>query len=227
MTKTLTLAICLFPEVTALDYMGPMELFAFISPPTTASKFIPADMKPAVHFAPTYLYISKEHIPTQSGVRIVPEKTYEEVTEQFDIIMVPGSGVGTRPENCPPILDEFVRKQAPKAKYVLSVCTGAEVLARAGVLKGKKATTNKAAFRRIEGQTRDLGVTWVAKARWVVDGNVWTSSGVTAGTDMALAFLDHMVGDEIANFVRGNVELSLHKQDDDEFATFWGLVPKN
>ena len=64
---------------------------------------------------------------------------------------------------------------------MLSVCTGAELLARAGLLTGKRATTAKDNFKRIEAETRDLGIHWVKKARWVVDGKIWTSSGVTAG----------------------------------------------
>jgi transcriptional regulator GlxA family with amidase domain len=67
-------------------------------------------------------------------------------------------------------------------------------------------------------------VNWVPKARWVVDGHIWTSSGVTAGSDMAYAFLEHLVGHEVANAIRGVVEVSVRKQDDDEFAEFYGLV---
>ena len=89
---------------------------------------------------------------------------------------------------CPKSLVDFIKAQAPGAKYVLSVCTGSEVLARAGVLNGKRATTNKFSFKRIQEETRDLVVTWVPKARWVVDGNVWSSSGVTAGRPRFPAF---------------------------------------
>ena len=85
---------------------------------------------------------------------------------------------------CPQSLLDFVKRQAPGAQYVLSVCTGSEVLAHAGVLQGKRATTNKASFKRIVDETRELGITWVPKARWVVDGKIWTSSGVTAGKSM-------------------------------------------
>lgn len=65
---------------------------------------------------------------------------------------------------------------------------------------------------------------WVPRARWVVDGNTWTASGVTAGADMGYAFLTHLVGKEFAEMVRGIVELSVHKEDDDEFADVYGLV---
>ena len=67
-------------------------------------------------------------------------------------------------------------------------------------------------------------MTWVPKARWVEDGRMWTSSGVTAGIDMAHAFLKHLVGDEIAETIRAGIEASVHEQDDDEFAEAHGLV---
>ena len=145
---------------------------------------------------------------------------------------------------CPQSLVDFVKRQAPGAQYVLSVCTGSEVLARAGVLQGKRATTNKASYKRIVDETRELGITWVPKARWVVDGKIWTSSGVTAGkgfhnnvdsaivqlhtrfagADMGYAFLEMLVGSAAASIIRGRVELSNKKEDDDEFAEYYGLV---
>ena len=108
------------------------------------------------------------------------------------------SGNNARPECVPVDLLEFIKHQAPGAKYILSVCTGSWVLAGTGLLDGRKATTNKAAFRSckvvylklrgliinghasIQAATSDK-IDWIPKARWVVDGNIWTSSGVSAG----------------------------------------------
>ncbi|KAL0960192.1 hypothetical protein HGRIS_011826 [Hohenbuehelia grisea] len=219
---TLRLALCLFNDVTALDYQGPIELFGFLTP-----KRLPlfGDAPPKYSISIEYLADSREPIEPTSGPHLLAARTFSDVKpdEQFDIILVPG---GPSVENAPKSLLEFLRKQAPGAKHVLSVCTGSWILANAGLLKGKRATTNKSAFRKVEAATKAEGIEWVAKARWVVDDNdkLWTSSGVTAGADMASAFLDFLVGKEQATIIRGVVELSARAQDDDEFAEYYGLV---
>jgi transcriptional regulator GlxA family with amidase domain len=79
----------------------------------------------------------------------------------------------------PPIgLDiiEFIKETYPKLRYIISVCSGATLLARAGVLDGKRATTNKSVWEWAVLQGPK--VKWVPTARWVVDGNIWTTSGV-------------------------------------------------
>jgi len=98
----------------------------------------------------------------------------------LDIILVPGGlGANTLIEKDERVLERFVAARFPAASHVLSVCTGAALLARAGVLDGRRATTNKDAFEWV----KSLGprTTWVPSARWVRDGKVWTSSGVSAG----------------------------------------------
>ncbi|GJJ08230.1 hypothetical protein Clacol_002439 [Clathrus columnatus] len=153
-----------------------------------------------------------------SGPMILPMRKYGDVTsdEQFDIIFIPG-GPGARPGKVPDEVLSFVKQQAPKAKYILTVCTGSWILAGCGVLEGKRATTNKAAFAAVKADTSNK-IQWIGKARWVVDGNIWTSSGVTAGIDMANAFLTHLIGEETTVFIRNIIELGVREQDDDEFA---------
>lgn len=97
---------------------------------------------------------------------------------------------------------DFIKTQSKEAKYVLSVCTGSWILADCGLLDNKRATTNKFSFKTVKvcfiafaaqfgvhfahflfQETTSEKIQWVAKARWVVDGKFWTSSGVTAGKD--------------------------------------------
>lgn len=98
----------------------------------------------------------------------------------LDILLIPGGG-GSRYLSAinDTAIEDFARERYPSLKYLLSVCTGSAFLAKAGLLDGRKATTNKAAW----SFPTEFGnnVTWVPTARWVVDGNVWSSSGVSAG----------------------------------------------
>lgn len=94
----------------------------------------------------------------------------------LDVLLVPG---GVLADKDAPALNDFIAKQYPTLEYLLSVCTGAINLADSGALEGKRATSNKAVWDTVI--THGKNVTWVPTARWVTDGNVWTSSGVAAG----------------------------------------------
>jgi transcriptional regulator GlxA family with amidase domain len=87
---------------------------------------------------------------------------------------------------------DFLRARAPSAEITMSVCTGSAILARAGLLDGRRATSNKQLFRHATVQSDR--VRWVAEARWVEDGPYVTSSGISAGTDMALAVIARLYG---------------------------------
>lgn len=106
---------------------------------------------------------------------------------QFDILMVSG-GMGTRTQIYNPALLEFIQRQDRHTQWTASVCTGSALLAKAGELKQRRATSNKQAFDFAVAQDSD--VLWQKNARWVFDGKYVTSSGVSAGMDMALALVE-------------------------------------
>jgi len=176
-----------------------------------------------------YLAPTLQPVISQFAPSVNPTKTYQSATEegiQYDILWVPAGPMPdhvTGKDDVPESEIAFIKAQGPKAQYIISVCGGSAILARAGVLSGKKATSNKAFFKLIEKIT-PKDITWVPKARWVIDGNVWTSSGVSAGSDMALAFVSHLVGPQAARAIRGLVEVTELTQEDDPFAAFHGLV---
>lgn len=105
---------------------------------------------------------------------------------------------------------------------------------------GRRATTNKYSFKEVKVElysydslslltptsqrTTSSDIQWVPKARWVVDGNIWTSSGVTAGLDMAYAFLKVVAGEGFAAACKNLIELRAAGAEDDEFADVFGLV---
>ncbi len=104
-----------------------------------------------------------------------------------------------------------------------SVCTGSAALAAAGLLDGYRATSNKRAFGWVT--QHGPGVEWVPEARWVQDRDRWTSSGVAAGMDMAVALIASLLGDEVAESVAARVELEPHRDPAwDPFAALNGLV---
>jgi transcriptional regulator GlxA family with amidase domain len=141
---------------------------------------------------------------------------------QFDMLLVPG-GSGTRREVHNPVLLKWLRRQAEDARYVTSVCTGSALLARAGLLDGRRATTNKAAFDWVTSQSDE--VDWQKQARWVKDEHFFTSSGVSAGMDMALALIAEITDLDTAIQVAIWSEYEWHQNPDwDPFAAIHGLV---
>jgi putative intracellular protease/amidase len=140
----------------------------------------------------------------------------------LDILLVPG-GVGTRQEATNEKLLEWLRLRGATAQVVTSVCTGAALLARAGLLEGRRATSNKSVFRWVASQ--GISITWVPEARWVEDGPFFTSSGVSAGIDMTLAVIARLEGPDEAARIADRMEYARHEDASwDPFAKLHGLV---
>ncbi|KAI4911048.1 hypothetical protein J4E90_007305 [Alternaria incomplexa] len=137
----------------------------------------------------------------------------------IDVLFVPGGG-GTRRDMTEEI--NFVKATYPNLKYIVSVCTGATLLSRAGILDGRKATTNKAAWPW--ATSTGPNVDWVPTARWVEDGNIISTSGVSAGIDGTYAFVSRVYGEEVAHFLslalEYNRELDPHH---DPFGKVWDV----
>jgi transcriptional regulator GlxA family with amidase domain len=140
----------------------------------------------------------------------------------LDLLLVPG-GMGTRREVENAALLAWLGECARAAEITASVCTGAALLARAGLLDGRRATTNKRSFAWVTSQ--GPRVDWVREARWVDDGTRITSSGVSAGIDMALHLIARLAGRELAEQVATAIEYRWQSDPaDDPFARVWGLV---
>ena len=180
--------IVVFNQVEELDFVGPWEML------TMWSKFA-GGPENCLIVAQTI-----GPIVCAKGLSINPHASFAECPK-LDYILIPG-GQGTRQEVNNPVLLEFVATQAKYCKAVLSVCTGAFVLHAAGLLAGKKATTHWASL----GRLRALGDVQVLEQRYVQDGNVWTSAGISAGTDLMLAFIAAVAGDDAAGKVQFGAE---------------------
>lgn len=195
----------IFPRFELLDLFGPLEMFGLLN-----DEF---DLRLVAEASDT--------IASNQQVRASPDTTIKDA-DQFDVLFVPGA-IGTRSEVNSPALLDWIRTTSDSAEYVLSVGTGSLLLAAAGVLDGRRATTNKAAYIEIAEQYPQ--VDWVKQARWVEDGKFITSSGVSAGIDMALGAIALMHDLETAEKVAIWSEYDWHKDKDwDPFANIHGLV---
>lgn len=180
--------VLVFNQVEELDFVGPWEMLTMWSKHAGGPQncFIVAQ--------------SAEAVTCAKGLSINPHLSFADCPA-LDYLLVPG-GQGTRQEVGNPVLLEFVANQAKSCKAVLSVCTGSFVLHAAGLLSGKKATTHWGSLDRL----RALGDVAVVEQRYVQDGNVWSSAGVSAGTDLMLAFIADVAGEEVAGRVQFSAE---------------------
>lgn len=154
-------------------------------------------------------------------VSVLPTHTFATAPADLDVLLVPGGG-DPRVDN--PAMVDFIRARYPDLQYLITVCTGAGYAARAGVLDGKRATTNKAAWEGVTGISD--AVEWTAPARWTVDGNVWTSSGVTSGIDLILAFIEDKFGAAHAHKLQGIMEQKRTTDPcDDPFTAWFNITP--
>jgi len=180
----------LFEDFELLDVFGPAEMFGVLKD-RVRIEMIAAEAGP---------------VRSSQGPRVIAERGFAEVAEP-DLVLVPG-GIGTRTAVDDEELVSWIRQMSTRAAYVASVCTGSALLARAGVLDGKRATSNKRAFEWVMSQ--GPLVNWIRQARWVEDGKFWTSSGVTAGIDMSLALIERLAGSEVATVVANRTEYERH-----------------
>jgi transcriptional regulator GlxA family with amidase domain len=223
--------VLLFPGFQALDVFGPLDVFNSLSmlyhfPTKLITLARTAEAVETSHQRAGNMMLS--HPETDVSQSMVIDRTFEqqwEIQEQgkagaIDVLIVPG-GVGTRMDVSVEI--DFVKKMYPSLKAVLSVCTGATILARAGVLDGRRATTNKRAWTWATSTGPD--VKWVGAARWVVDGNIVTSSGISAGVDATYAFVSMNYGEKIAQDLSDSAEyVRWTDPDHDPFAERWGVI---
>ncbi|MEQ8653749.1 MAG: DJ-1/PfpI family protein [Kiloniellales bacterium] len=198
------LAAVIFPGFELLDLYGPLEMLGML----------PED------FALTLVAEAAGPVASGAGPQSLAELAFDDCSG-FDLLLVPG-GPGTRREIDNPAMTDFLLRAAADAQVVASVCTGSVLLARSGLLDGRKATSNKRAWAWVTGTSQ--AVSWQAKARWVEDGPFWTSSGVAAGIDMTLALIANLLGQEKAERVAAGAEYDWHREPAwDPFADLYGL----
>jgi putative intracellular protease/amidase len=185
-----TLGAILYERFELLDYYGPLEMFGSVGSElrivTVAEKTGP--------------------VASVQGPKTVAEYEFANCPK-LDLILLPG-GFGTAEQLGNAALHAFLRDRATAAEVTMSVCSGSAILAKAGLLDGRRATSNKQWFDLARMQSAN--VDWVTEARWVEDGPFATSSGVSAGTDMALAVIARLYGKTKADEIAEATEYEWH-----------------
>ena len=178
-----TIAFVLYPGLTVFDLVGPLEAFSALS-------------RIAPEFRPVVIAEQAEPVMTDIGVRMVPNATFADLPHP-DVFFVPGGGAPTLNAMSNPAIRHYIRTAAKHAEWVVSVCTGALLLAAVGLLEGREVTTHWAYTRNLE----DLGACYVQK-RWTVNGNIVNAAGVSSGIDMALYMVSRLADEETARTVQ-------------------------
>lgn len=201
----LTLGAILYNDFELLDFYGPLEMFG--------------NLKPDIEI----ITVAKESgaVASFQGPKTVAEFNYQNCPS-LDLILLPG-GFGTVKELENQAIMSFLKELVPEAKVTMSVCSGSWILAKAGLLNGRRATSNKVYFK-MATQLSDQ-VEWVPEARWVEDGPFFTSSGVSAGIDMALAVIASLYGNDKAVEIANYTEYVWNKNPDkDPFHQYLNLL---
>lgn len=179
-----TYGIYLYQGVASLDFVGPYEAFDL-------SRYL-LDSGKVVTIAETM-----DPIVCANGMQVLPQHTFESAPN-LDVLLVPGANELEAALSSPKAID-WVRSMADKVTFTTAVCTGSLILQKAGLLKGRKATTH---WMLVEELAKDSNTTVLPDMRYVRDGNIITSQGVSAGIDMSLWLLGQLHTPDHARQVR-------------------------
>jgi transcriptional regulator GlxA family with amidase domain len=199
------LGVVLYSGFELLDVFGPVEMFGNLTGRVEVSM------------------VAQQRGPVASaqGPAVVAEYGFAD-SPRLDWLLVPG-GIGSGTEVDNPVMIDWLKQRVAAAEIAMTVCTGTALFARAGVLDGRRATTNKMMFNWVAQYGPN--VTWVKEARWVEDGKFVTSSGVSAGIDMALAVIARSIGAQVSDTLAVGTEYEWHRDAAwDPFAKIHGLV---
>lgn len=185
-----TVGILIFEGVEVLDFAGPFEVFS-------RTRLAPGvESRRSEESAPFHVFTvakSRAPISTTGGLSVIPHHAFADAP-RIDLLVVPG-GFGTRPLLHDAETLDWIRRTAAAARKVTSVCTGSLLLAKAGLLTGRRATTHWAAL----DQLKSLGAGVVERDLRVVDDGVISSAGVASGMDMAFYIVEQLFGSEVAD----------------------------
>ena len=188
--------ILLFNEVEVLDFAGPFEVFSITS-------YLGENVKP---FDVKTVAQTKEIIRTRNGLQVMPHYSFAE-NRSFDRLVIPGGYGAEEIEIHNDVVINWIKEQMPKVSLMTSVCTGAFLLAKAGLLKGKKATTHWIDIDRLEREFDTITVK--REVKFVDEGSIITSGGISAGINMSFHIIKKLLGEEIARTTAKRMEYDI------------------
>ena len=201
--QKIKVGIFIYDNVEVLDFTGPYEVFSVTRTLDNPEFTAPSPFE--------ILLVSEQQrkVKTMGGMKVVPNYNFEDFPD-VDILIIPG-GLGERTEHNNAIIHHFLKIQSKKVKTLASVCTGALFLAFAGLLNGKRATTHTLSLDRLQEGFPEIDV--IQDKRYVEDGNIITSAGISAGIDMSLYIVAKYMGEEVARLTAREMEYPYPKSD--------------
>ncbi len=192
-----------FPEAQMLDICGPLEVFS------RASRLLSDEGRGGAEaYSVELLARQRGPLRTSSGIELIATRSFTAVRDGLDTVLVAG-GRGAHAALKDRALIDWVRRIAPRVQRIASVCTGAFVLAEAGLLDGKRATTHWASCERLAQQYPRVSVE--RDPIFIRQGRIYTSAGVTAGMDLALAMVAEDHGTQLSRAVARQLVLFLQR----------------
>jgi transcriptional regulator GlxA family with amidase domain len=188
-----TVAILIFDDVELLDFAGPFEVFSSVRNLTGDHERLMDVFAVAESLMP---------VQCRNGLVVQPERTIDECPP-VDVLVIPG-GAGVRPALERSNLVEWVRTRAQEVELTVSVCTGSFLLAQAGLLSGRPATTHWERINEMRERFPDVEI--VEDERWVDTGEIITAAGVSAGIDVALHVVRRLYGADVARATALGIE---------------------
>jgi transcriptional regulator GlxA family with amidase domain len=192
--------VAVFPDVDLLDVTGPAEVFALAN----------REMSGGTPYQVLLAGPDGGQVRTSAGVRLCTDLTFDEVGDRVDTLVVPGAVDGQGAPVIDPALVEWIAGTARHASRVASVCVGAHLLAAAGLLSGRTATTHWATADRLAADHPDVTVD--PDPIYVRSGKVWTGAGISACMDLALALVAEDHGERLALAVARQLVMYLKRQ---------------
>lgn len=185
---TRTVGIYVYDDVEVLDFAGPYEVFTCAT--RVAAKLTPGSVAP---FAVRTIGASRAPVRARAGLAVHPEASFDDAGK-IDVLIIPGGVVGA--ELARPEVIRWIAGMARDCELVASVCTGALLLAEAGLLDGQPATTHWEDQAELQAGWPQVQVR--GDRRWIDNGRVVTSGGISAGIDMSLHLVGRLASPELA-----------------------------